>query len=305
MAPDRDCGAPSTGVGTWPPAPDETSSQQTARDTHRTASGAPPPEEPPPRLRESCRTREAPSRPFQHLCAELFQHAGQHYLLAADPFSGWQFVRSLGRTATAAQLRQELRGIFCVAGAPEVLWSDGSPQLTSRALAAFFSDWRVKLRTSTRQSAGRAEAAFRHATRLILRVWDGSGTVNQDAWARGTLRYRNTPGPDGRSPAQIVLGVPARDMTPAHRRSFAPCWQRAADEADAAAADCCVAPRDHRDRSATYRQLQVGSRVALQDPATRRWDRLGVVAEVGPHRRYFVRLPSGRVLTRSARSLRQ
>ncbi|KAF0299963.1 hypothetical protein FJT64_027441 [Amphibalanus amphitrite] len=45
--------------------------------------------------------------------------------------------------------------------------------------------------------------------------------------------------------------------------------------------------------------------VAIQDPATKRWSRHGVITDVGPHRRYYVRLPKGRVLTRNRRFLRQ
>ena len=38
--------------------------------------------------------------------------------------------------------------------------------------------------------------------------------------------------PDGRSPAQILFGNPIRSALPVHHRSFAPEWQRAADEYD-------------------------------------------------------------------------
>ena len=51
--------------------------------------------------------------------------------------------------------------------------------------------------------------------------------------------------------------------------------------------------------------LGVGSQVTLQNHATGLWDRHGVVTDIGPHRRYFIRLPSGRVLTRNRRHLRQ
>ena len=35
------------------------------------------------------------------------------------------------------------------------------------------------------------------------------------------------------------------------------------------------------------------------------WDRSGVVVDVGSHRKYFIRLPSGRILTRNRRFLRR
>ncbi|KAF0313624.1 hypothetical protein FJT64_015859 [Amphibalanus amphitrite] len=69
---------------------------------------------------------EAPTRPFQHQCADLYEDSRRYFLVAVDPFSGWQVVRSLGKTATTAQLKQELRSIFRVA--PEGFWSAGSSQ---------------------------------------------------------------------------------------------------------------------------------------------------------------------------------
>ena len=83
------------------------------------------------------------------------------------------------------------------------------------------------------------------------------------------LQHRNTPGPDGRSPAQILFHAPTRDALPAHRRSFAAEWQRAADEIERAAA------ARHRHTREAYNQhardlpaFRVGSQVALQDPVT-------------------------------------
>ena len=258
--------------------------------------------------KETLRRHEPASRPFQHLCADFCQHAGRYFLVAVDPLSGWLTVRPVGQHATAAALIRELRSIFCVAGAPEVLWSDGGPQFTSAAFQAFLTQWAVLHRTSSphyAQSNGRAEAAVKYAAKLIRRCWR-DGHMDNDAWARGILQHRNTPGPDGRSPAQILFNAPVRDMLPAHRRSFAPRWQRAADEADRAHA----ARRDRAEL--TYNchardlpALHVGSQVALQNPDTGTWDRCGVITDVGPHRRYYVRLPSGRVLTRNRRHLRQ
>ena len=44
--------------------------------------------------------------------------------------------------------------------------------------------------------------------------------------------------------------------------------------------------------------------MALQNPQTKLWDIYGSVVKIGPHRRYFVKTRSGRVLTRNHRFLR-
>ncbi|KAF0304008.1 hypothetical protein FJT64_000313 [Amphibalanus amphitrite] len=50
--------------------------------------------------------------------------------------------------------------------------------------------------------------------------------------------------------------------------------------------------------------LKIGSRVDLQDPATGRWNRIGVIVGVGQRRTYLVKTASGRVLWRNRRYLR-
>ena len=105
----------------------------------------------------------------------------------------------------------------------------------------------------------------------------------------------------------IVFGRPVRDTLPAHRRSFDPHWQRTADEADAAATRLREdAERRYNQHARDLPGLRIGSQVMVQNHVNKRWDRCGVVTEVDhSRRRYFVRLASGRVLTRNRRFLRQ
>ena len=50
-------------------------------------------------------------------------------------------------------------------------------------------------------------------------------------------------------------------------------------------------------------KITIGSRVALQNPETKRWDIYGTVTDITPHRRYFIRTQSGRLLVRNRRFL--
>ncbi|KAF0312792.1 hypothetical protein FJT64_016549 [Amphibalanus amphitrite] len=53
-------------------------------------------------------------------------------------------------------------------------------------------------------------------------------------------------------------------------------------------------------------EQRAARQVMVQNHVNKRWDRSGVITEVdGRRRRYFIRLPSGRVLTRNRRFLRQ
>ena len=64
---------------------------------------------------------------------------------------------------------------------------------------------------------------MKSAKKLLRRCWDErTGQLDDELWSRGVLQHRNTPGRNGRSPAQMVFGRPIRDTIAAHRRNFAP-----------------------------------------------------------------------------------
>ena len=95
-------------------------------------------------------------------------------------------------------------------------------------------------------------------------------------------------------------------MIPAHHRAFAPEWQQSTKETDAKIAT-------HKDQVESYYnyrtkalpELRVGSHVAVQDPHSKLWNLYGVVVDIGPYRRYFVKMTNGHILTRNRRFLRR
>ena len=252
----------------------------------------------------------SPTQPFQVISADLATHAGQQFLVVVDHLSNWPFVFQLGTTSTARQLIHSFRQVFCFAGAPDVLYSDNGPQFNAYPLKSFLADWGVEHRTSSPhypQSNGHAEAAVKSMKRLLRRCWC-DGHLDDERWTAAILQYRNTPGSDGESPAEILFGHPVQDKLPAHRRAFAHRWQSLAEHADAASkhADHQVqAEARYNASAATLPDLRVGTQVAIQNPSTKLWDRYGVIIQLGSYRRYFVRLPSGRILTRNCRFIRR
>ena len=122
------------------------------------------------------------------------------------------------------------------------------------------------------------------------------GDLDDENFQRGLLEYRNTPRAGGISPAQILFGHPLRSVVPAHRQSFASKWQKTADEQDAS---CRQADAQNEERyNRQFRplsHLHIGTQVRLQNPITKKCDRVGVIIGIGRHRDYHVKLPSGRV----------
>ena len=76
------------------------------------------------------------------------------------------------------------------------------------------------------------EATVKSIKKLIEPPWIGS-RLDEGRLAQALPQYRNTPScRDNLSPAQKLFGHPVQDMLPAHRRAFAPEWERSSEERD-------------------------------------------------------------------------
>ena len=58
------------------------------------------------------------------------------------------------------------------------------------------------------------------------------GDLDDEAFDRGLLEFRNTPRAGGLSPAQVLFGHPIRSIIPTHRTAFADTWQQQAARLD-------------------------------------------------------------------------
>ena len=250
-----------------------------------------------------------PTRPFQEIAVDYCSYAGRDFLVLVDMCTDWPDIVVMGSNTTTPRLLTALKNEFCRSGVPDVLWSDQGPQFTSKLFHDFTTEWGIKHVTSTPtypQSNGKVEATVKSMKKLIQGSWTGS-SVDDTKLARGLLQYRNTPSRrDGLSPAQKLFGHPIQDTLPAHRRAFAPEWQRAAEVADTnSSAHQEQVEKYYNVHTRALPEIGVGSNVAIQNPTSKLWDIYGVVVDVGPFRRYFIRTAGGRVLVRNRRFLRR
>ncbi|XP_063590912.1 uncharacterized protein K02A2.6-like [Penaeus indicus] len=260
----------------------------------------------PSQQQEPMLTEEAPTKPFESVSADFFSAAGKSFLVYVDRLSGWPVIACCGTDTTAAATISFFRRFFRDLGVPLRLRTDGGPQFSSRDFNDFLCRWGVRHDTSSPhypQSNGHAEAAVKALKHLVLKVAP-SGILNE-AFDRGLLELRNTPRQDGRSPAQVLFGHPLRSRVPAHSSSFAPEWQAKTEGCDRRAAMRTQAAKALYDSHARPLQpLQIGSQVRIQDPVSRRWNKVAVVMGIGRSRDYLLRTTSGRVLWRNRRFLR-
>ena len=250
-----------------------------------------------------------PSRPFQEIAADFCSYAAHDFLISVDCYSDWPDIVHMGHNTTTPRLITALQQAFCRSGAPDIVWSDQGPQFTSKMFQEFAKEWGFQHITSSPtypQSNGKAEATVKSMKKLIQASWTGN-RLDEGKLARALLQYRNTPARrDGLSPAQKLFGQPIQDLLPAHRRAFAPQWQKSAEEAERRALSHSNKIEQYYNQHAReLPEIRIGSKVAVQNNTTKRWDTYGMVTAIGPYRRYYVKTASGQVLVRNRRYLRR
>ena len=147
-----------------------------------------------------------------------------------DRLSGWPSLRVRNkRDPTTRDVIRVLREFFTALGVPVQIRSDNGPQFNSREFTQFLSRWGVQHAPSTPhypQSNGLAESVVHAMKRLVEKT--SRRDLDDQAFDRGLLEFRNTPRAGGLSPAQVLFGHAIRFIIPTHRTAFADIWQRAA-----------------------------------------------------------------------------
>jgi len=190
-------------------------------------------------------------------------------------------------------------------GVPEELSSDGQSTYTSQVTKDFLKAWGVRHRLSSTyfaHSNTRAELGVKAMKRLIRGNTGPNGELNNDAFGRALLMYRNTPMQGVKlSPSQVIFGRELRDTMPFKpgKGAMHKEWLITAKDREKA-----LAKRHHtnmeklNEHVKELRKLQVGQSVLVQNQSGnygKRWARTGMVVETGPGpRQYAVRMDGSR-----------
>ena len=142
-----------------------------------------------------------------------------------DYFTDWLAIISLDHGTTATQVISAIRQSFCWTAIPDIVWSDGGPQFTSKLFSDFASCWGFLHKVSSPhypQSNGKVKATVKAMKKILYTSWTGRA-LDHDKLCCALLQYGNTPiRKDGLSSAHKLFGHPAGPRNFASPPSFIP-----------------------------------------------------------------------------------
>lgn len=215
----------------------------------------------------------------------LFQLQGHAYLVYADRLTGWLEATHLAEGTSSSAIMDHLRRHFVRWGAPEQLSMDGGTNLGSEEMKTFLKKWGVCVRLSSAyypQSNGRAEAAVKSAKQVLRDNVGADGSIDNDKTSLGLLQYLNTPLNDiDKPPAQLATGRQPRDGVPAirHKLQVDKFWGRTLRQQERQVAQHNKEFVAERDNTHSRKPLIPGTKVMVQDQASKVWNRSGVIVE--------------------------
>ncbi|XP_049515032.1 uncharacterized protein K02A2.6-like [Dermacentor silvarum] len=149
-----------------------------------------------------------PTRPWEEVGVDLFHLNGQDYVFLVDYRSSFPEVISL-RSTSAPAVINVIKSVFARHGIPRLVRSDNGPQFAAREFSTFADSYGFRYVTSSPhfpQLNGEVERMVRTVKDLLR---------NADDPYLALLAYRDTPGVNGVSPAQLFMG---RRLQPGYLR---------------------------------------------------------------------------------------
>lgn len=246
--------------------------------------------------------------PFQSVSTDLFEFGHRFFLVYVDRYTGWPQIDSYRNCPNTGQVIQSLRRFFSSHGIPLELRSDSGPQYRSQEFREFCSEFEIEHKVSSAhypQSNGHAEACVKAMKDMVKKHWKTTGGLDQNAFDKAILEWRNTPREDGLSPAQWLYGRQLRTMIP-----VVPSSLKYLDNHHFVRAELNRA-QQHQDQKEKYDEnsknlmpLMIGTKVRIQDSQTGLWDKTGEILKIRRNQRSYYVLSNGKEYLRNRRFLK-
>ena len=250
--------------------------------------------------KEPLHPHEIPLRPWQVVATDMFISNHTNYVLVVDYYSNYFEVAKLSNTKSPSVI-QHIKSIFARHGIPEVVISDNGPQYSPKEFSEFAKSWEFKHQTSSPmypQSNGLAERTVQTVKNLLKKA----KSSHEDPYL-GLLSYRNAPGQQVGSPAQLLMNRRLRTDLPTSQKQLLP---KLNDHYSTIKAleKRKLKQKQYYDRTAkTLPSLHPNDPVRVLQNG--RWEPGVIVDEEDTPRSYKVRTPDGGTYRRNRRHLLQ
>ncbi|KAJ8371210.1 hypothetical protein SKAU_G00112380 [Synaphobranchus kaupii] len=139
--------------------------------------------------KETLLSHELPTRPWQIVSLDLFQHSGKDFLLLVDHYSDFWEIDVLPDLSAETTIKR-CKAQFARYGQPDRVISDNGPQFACTQFRKFAVEWEFEHITSSPRhpkANGKAEAAVKITKNLCKKAL----REGKDAW-KAILQWRNT-----------------------------------------------------------------------------------------------------------------
>lgn len=246
----------------------------------------------------SLRSHPIPQNRFEKVGCDLFEYAGNSFLVLIDYFSKWLEIEPIS-SKTAGSVIHALKKIFSGHGIPKVVVADNQP-FNSFELQQFSAEWGFEFIYSSPhypQSNGLAEKAV-HIAKTILKK---AREENKDFYY-SLLEYRSTPVANlGYSPSQILQSRLLKSKLPIHSQLLQPKIVHIEEQLKANQAK----QKYYHDRLSRRKEINFtpGDNITYQN--RNKWDPAVIVRQHTAPRSYIIRNELNNELRRNTTHLRQ
>ena len=251
--------------------------------------------------REPLIPTEIPPRPWHTVATDLFYLEGAEYLLIADYYSKYPFVRKIPRNDSSSRTVAEMtKQIFSEQGIPSIVRSDNGPHFVGQAYREFAQEYGFHHITSSPhypRSNGFIESQVNAVKTALMKAKKSNRDPNI-----ALLCLRATPVDNHLpTPAEILFNRTLQDNLPKKfRRNLASegIINRLQQKQD-------TQKHYHDQCSKSLPSLTQGQKVVIQNPKTAKWEPATIVRKIeGAPRSYNVSTPTGGELRRNRSHIR-
>ena len=225
-------------------------------------------------------------------------------MIFADRLSGYPMVDAWPREPTTQQVKRVLMHYFSLFGKPLKFKSDGGSQFSSKEMQDFLRENGIQHGQSSPynpQSNGHAERNVKIMKDLIVKT---NHDIGSKEFLDGIIQIRNSPRADGLSPCQVVFGRSVRTLIPTLTESLG--TNEYVELAKKGREKLNQKQKYLYDRSAKkLRPLDIGMKVWVQHPETKKWDSTATILTRIRNRTYQIRMEDGKITHRNRRLIRK